>query len=120
MDMNHHLRRWLNETTLREMNDRYDGRIARVTEELIRNRFTGQKQLEPVIGFEDGWRLVPNIGQRRALIEFFGADTEEWIGRPLAVILVPNQRVHPETGQVRQVWEKRVMRTDVTPLRKKA
>jgi hypothetical protein len=65
---------------LREMGDTYEGRIATVTEETIRNRYTAQKQREPVITFEDGWRLLPNINQRRALIAFFGPNSEDWLG----------------------------------------
>jgi transcription initiation factor TFIIIB Brf1 subunit/transcription initiation factor TFIIB len=115
MDMTRHLHRWLNEKALREVfDDRYTGRVATVTEETIRNRYTFQKQLEPIITFEDGWRLVPNIGQRRALIEFFGAETENWIGESFTVFLARVERKSPETGQVRSVFEKRVMRADLT------
>jgi hypothetical protein len=119
MDMTRHLHRWLNEKALREeFGGRYTARIATVTEETIRNRYTFQKQLEPVITFEDGWRLVPNIGQRRALIEFFGAETENWIGESFTVFLARVERKNSETGQIRSVFEKRVMRADL-PLAKR-
>ena len=85
MDMSRHLPRWLNETTLRDLGDTYEGRIADVREEKIRNKFRLQKALEPVIHFEDGFKLCPNIGQRRALISFWGAETSAWIGRRLVV-----------------------------------
>jgi hypothetical protein len=107
MDMQKHLRRWLNDAELRRLDDgRYEGRIERVVEEPIRNRFTATKQLEPVIYFEDGLRLIPNIGMRRALIEFWGPNTENWIGRPLVVFRA--SITDPQTGKTR--WEKRVMR----------
>ena len=73
MDMRRHLHRWLNDDALRELGDEYEGRISAVTEETIRNRYTAQRQLQPVIGFSDGWRLIPNIGQRKALVEMFGS-----------------------------------------------
>lgn len=108
MDMNRHLRRWLNDRTLRELGDAYDGVIASVSEEMIRNRFTAEKKLEPVITFEDGWRLLPNISQRRALIQFFGADTGEWVGQRVVVYRHRVTQTDQETGAVRDSWEKRV------------
>jgi hypothetical protein len=120
MDMTRHLRRWLNDKALRELGDVYDGRIASVTEETIRNKFTAQKQLEPVITFEDGWRLLPNITQRRTLIEFFGPETEEWIGQRVVVFRHYIQKPDPKTGLIKESWEKRVKLPTPLPLRKKA
>ena len=58
VDMTRHLRRWLNDKALSEnFDDRYEGRVADVTEEMIRNKFTGAN----VVTFEDGWRLLPNV-----------------------------------------------------------
>ena len=99
MDMRHHLKRWLNDAELRRLGDRYQGRIERVVEEPIRNRFTGNKQYEPVIYFEDGVRMIPNVGQRRALIEFFGPDTEGWIGYELVVFRASSERTDAKTGE---------------------
>jgi hypothetical protein len=121
MDMTRHLRRWLNDKALNENFDgEYEGRIGDVTEETIRNRFTGQKQLEPVVIFEDGWRLLPNINQRRALIELMGADTEVWIGRRLCVFRHCTQKTDTETGLVKQTWEKRVRLPAAMSLRRGA
>lgn len=108
MDMNSHLRKWLNDAALREMDDRYEGVILAVTEELIRNRFTAQKVLEPVIAFKDGYRLVPNINQRRALVEFFGPESDEWVGRRLVVYRHRSERRDGATGALRVTYEKRV------------
>lgn len=84
MDMGRHLHRWLNDKALsQQFGDVYEGRIAAVGEQVIRNRFTAQKQLEPVIRFDDHWCLIPNISQRRALIELWGPETDDWIGRRL-------------------------------------
>jgi len=120
MDMTRHLRRWLNDKALSDLGDTFEGRIATVTEEVIRNRFTSAKQIEPVITFEDGWRLLPNIGQRRALIEFFGPDSDDWIGQRLVVFRHYTQRTDTRTGLVREVWEKRVKLPVALSLRKQA
>jgi len=125
MDMARHLRKWLNDTTLRELGDMYEGHIADVTEELIRNRFRyNTKTLEPVITFEDGWLLLPNIGQRKALIEMFGSDTDMWIGRSLQVFRARIERTDAKTGLVKISYEKRVAQpkkfNDVEAFRKTA
>jgi len=117
MDMTRHLRRWLNENALREMGDTYEGRISDVVEERIRNRFTAQKSLEPVIVFDDGWRLIPNITQRRALVEFWGADTSDWVGRRLVVFRHREERPDDATGLVKVKWEKRVALPQPTSIR---
>lgn len=106
--MTRHLRRWLNDKALVEMGDSYEGRIQDVTEEPIRNRFTAQKSIEPVILFEDGWKLIPNISQRKALVAFWGPETEEWIGRRLVVFRHRNERPDAATGRVKVTFEKRV------------
>src|SRR3954453_16180265 len=75
MDMKRYLRRWLNDAELRKRpNDRYEGVISEVLEERLKNKFTGTNEPQPVIVFEDGYRLVPNIGMRQGLIEFWGSD----------------------------------------------
>lgn len=110
MDMTKHLRRWLNLDSLRlEFDGRYEGRISDVIEEKLNNHFKGEKGLEPVLVFSDGWRLCPNLSQRRALIEFWGKDTNDWIGRELVVFLSLVEKRHPKTNEVvRTTWEKRV------------
>lgn len=106
--MRRHLARWITDEVLREMNDRYEGRIESVVEERLNNRWKAKKELQPVIKFDDGWQLCPNIGQRRALIEFWGPDTENWIGRRLVVYRHRNER-RADDGLVRITYEKRVM-----------
>ena len=107
--MRKHLHRWLNDEALRELGDEYEGKIASVTEEVIRNRFTAQRQLEPIIAFQDGWRLCPNITQRRALVEMFeSSNTDEWIGQRLIVFRHRISKVDPKTGVVKEKFEKRV------------
>jgi len=109
MDMSRHIKKWLNERVLREQfGEVFEDRIADVSEQVIRNRFTHTPQLEPVITFSSGWRLIPNLTQRRQLCEFWGTETNEWIGRRLSVYLVRKDRTDEATGVVRTSWEKRV------------
>jgi len=101
--MRRHTHRYLNATSLREhFNEVYDGRIDAVTEELIHDQWAGENHREPVITFTDGWRLIPNINQRKALMALFGFDTEEWLGKVITVFL------HPIDKGGRTRFEKRV------------
>jgi hypothetical protein len=108
MDMRRHLRRWLNDAELQRLGDRHEGTIASVTEEEIRNRFTATRQFEPVITFEDGWRVVPNISMRRALVEALGPETDSWIGRRIVVHRHAVDRTDEKTGTTKRRWQKRV------------
>jgi len=113
MNMGRHLRRYLNYDTLRAMpGEMYEGRIAAVTEQHLRNRYTTHRQLEPVIAFDDGYLLVPNLTQRVALCEAFGTpETENWIGEQLTVFLLRTERLNKRTGQLVPSVEKRVRLT---------
>ena len=53
MDMRKHLRRWLNHRELEQMGGRYDGIVAAVAEQNVRNRFTAQREAQPVIRFAE-------------------------------------------------------------------
>ena len=67
MDMRRHLNRWLSITVLSNMADgAYEGIIEKVSEESLNNKFAGQRQIQPVIKFTDGWQIVPNMTMRRA------------------------------------------------------
>ena len=93
--MRRHLKRWLDNSELLKTGGSYDGIIADVVEETVRNRYTAQRQIEPVIVFTDGWRLIPNIGMRRALVEMLGEETDDWVGVRIRVFL---RRVVPKNG----------------------
>ena len=111
MNMTRHLPRWLNNRELARMdNHRYEGIIADVLEEPLNNKFKGTKQLEPVVVFEDGWRLCPNLAMRHALTGFWGYETDEWIGRRIVVFLHRVDRVDEKTRKTVSRWQKRVMR----------
>lgn len=105
--MTRHLKRWLNDAALEGRGGTYQGVIGSVTEEVVRNRFSAQRELQPVIGFTDGWRLIPNLGMRRALIEILGAESDNWIGRTLTVTRRQVDRIDKSTGLVRgRQWVK--------------
>ena len=111
MDMRRYLKRFLNEESLKRMNGRYDGVIAQVVEEPIRNKFIASKQLEPIIKFEDGWLLIPNNSNRKALIEMFGPETSAWIGQRIVVFRHPVTRT-TKSGCTTTRYEKRVAKFD--------
>lgn len=111
-DMRKHLRRWIDDALLRQLGDRYEGVITSVVEKTLRNRYTCTRELQPVIEFEDGLQLVPNITMRRTLIEFFGTDADEWIGRRIVVYRHRVEHTDPDTRAVRERFEKRVMRPE--------
>jgi hypothetical protein len=107
MDMSRHLPLWINSRLLSSMENRFEGTIIEVVEQTIRNPFTRQRQTEPVLKFEGGYRLVPNIGMRVALCEMFGAETDHWIGERVIVVQVP---VTSANGTVR--YEKKIVARD--------
>ncbi len=92
MDMRRHLKRWLNDADLRNMGGSYEGTISAVVEEETRNRFTTQRTVQPVIVFTDGYRIVPNIGMRRTLVESYGAETDSWVDKRIRVFRRPMTR----------------------------
>src|SRR5262245_19506619 len=106
--MSRHLPKWLNEAALREMGDRFEGRITDVIEQRIHNKFLEGSQLEPVSVFDSGHRLIPNNGQRKVLIDLFGTDTRDWHGRRLIVFLSAVERTDKTTGHLKVRYEKRV------------
>ena len=108
MDIRRHLKRWLNDGELQEMGGSYEGTIADVVEEQVRNRFTTRREVQPVIVFYDGWRLIPNIGMRRALVEMFGPETNDWVDRRIRVF---RRRMVQEKagGEVPERYEKAVV-----------
>jgi len=113
MDMMRFLKRLLNDRELKRMDGgRYQGRIADVLAESMRNKFKGTTSDEAVIVFEDGWRLVLNWGMRLALIENFGPDSEAWLGRSIIVYRHHVDKSNIQTGEVAGRWVKRIMFPD--------
>jgi len=84
--MTRYLKKWLTDKALEEQHDsEYEGVVAQVSEEMIRNRFTAQRETLPVVTFDDGWRLVLNKTFLQKFITWFGADSDNWVGRRVRV-----------------------------------
>lgn len=103
MEMARFLRRSLTNGALERLEDRrYVGRIQRVVEQEVFNRFKFTKEERvPVIEFEDGWNWIPNRRAIRDLMAAFGSNSDSWVGRRIAVYLKPCART--ETGSGRGV-----------------
>ena len=105
MDMRRHLQRLLNNTELQRMGGSFVGTVADVVEEMTKNRYKGwREELNPMIVFSDGWRLVPNQGIRRTLIDALGPETDAWKGQQLRVFRQKMERTDPKTGGLKVRW----------------
>lgn len=109
MDMTRFLKHLLNDRELARMGGRYEGRIVGVTVESMRNKFRFTTGEEPVIVFEDGWRLVPNYGMRLALIQTFGDESDGWIGRSIIVYRHKVEKTNAQVGEIAGRWVRRIM-----------
>jgi hypothetical protein len=97
--MRKHLHLWLSVEMLDARGGSYEGVIAVVEELPLRNRFTAERQTQPVIIFADGLRLVPNLTMRRTLVTALGHETDGWRGRRVTVSLRDLRRVDRATGE---------------------
>ena len=113
VDMRRHLKRWLVNSDLQGMGGSYEGIIVDVIEEKVRNPFKAKHELNPVIVFLDGWRIVPNIGMRRDLVAHYGPETDTWTGRCIRIFLRPMTRHSPD-DEGRQRDEKAVECLDLS------
>ena len=85
------------------MGGSYEGIIVDVIEAEMRNPFTTEDELLPVIVFSDGWRIVPNIGMRRDLVDGYGRETDTWAGQRIRIFLRPMTRKSSgDEGRLRQ------------------
>lgn len=105
-DMSRHLKQWLTDRALVDLGGEFEGVVAMVTEELIRNRFTAQRSMEVVVAFdESGYRLILNKGMLTKFIGWFGPESDNWIGRRIRVfrrlVESPNAK-----GEVRSRWQR--------------
>ncbi len=111
--MSRHLKNWINDAELQRRDGRYTGIIANVVEEEVRNRYTARREVQPVVEFDDGWRIIPNLSMRRALIEIFGTpETTRWIGRRIVIFRRRVERTDRASGEIRERFEKAVMCSD--------
>jgi hypothetical protein len=99
---------WLTGAAVHAMGDRYDGIIAAVEEQEVRNRWTTRTSLEDVVVFGDGKRLVLSHGMRLELIARFGSESNDWLGQPISL----GTRAAERKGQVS--WERFLYPPDET------
>jgi hypothetical protein len=112
MDIRRHLHRWLTNDAVASFDGCYEGNIVSVADERVRNRYTWVTSVEPVVLFADGWKWIPNLAARRALVGWFGYDTDNWVGRVVQVVLVNIDRTNAE-GKAIVMRERRVACPDV-------
>jgi hypothetical protein len=101
VDVTKHLRRWLTNDVLATFDDVYEGTIVAVTEQRVRNRFTGKHADELVVTFADRWQWIPNLTARRSLVGWFGVESDDWLGRRVQVIRKSIERIDRATGEVK-------------------
>lgn len=89
VDIRRFLPRRLNDEALELLGGSYTGTLTHVVVREQWNRYAKERQLQPVMIFEDGWRLVPNDGMRADLAKALGSETDAWAG---AVLRVERQR----------------------------
>jgi hypothetical protein len=101
MDMTAFLHRKITNAVLLARHEwRYEGRITRVEVQQVFNQWKYTKdELVPVIMFEDGYEWIPNLGARNDLTKAWGADTDFWIGRYVAIYLKKQVRIDKKSGE---------------------
>ena len=99
--MKRFLKPMLTVPTLDALGGDYEGVIATVQEETIRNRFKGQQYQEAVLTFQDGMRMVLNKTMLTKCIGWFGSDSLDWTGRRIWVFLRKAESINKATGETR-------------------
>jgi hypothetical protein len=100
---------WLSGGAIHAMGDRYDGTIAAVEEQPVRNKWKMQTSMEDVLIFEDGKQLVVSHSMRLELIARFGSESDDWIGQSISLATQRAER----KGQV--IWERVLLPSDTMP-----
>jgi len=106
MDMRNTLGVWLTGAVVHALGDRYTGTIVEVVRQEVRNRWTKRTALECVVVFTDGKQLVLNRGMQLALIERFGHESDEWVGRRIALTCRRLEHIDAKTGKLLVTWRK--------------
>lgn len=106
MDMRTKLGIWLTGETVHAMGDRYEGVIAEVAEQMVRNRFTTKTGPVLVVVFTDCKQLVLNRTMQFELMERFGHNSDHWLGETIVVGCRRVERADSKTGQPIVSWQK--------------
>src|SRR2546428_5423823 len=107
MEMKHHLHLKLTNDELETRpGRRYEGRVLRVVEAKVFNKFLyTREEIVVTITFEDGFDWIPNQTCFRVLAAAWGTESEDWVGRRVAVYLVIKART--KNGKESEKLEKR-------------
>jgi hypothetical protein len=110
VEMAKFLRRSLTKDVLMALDGhRYVGRIERVVEQEVFNRFKFTKEERvPVIEFNDeyGTTWIPNRRSIRDLMAALGSNSDSWVGRRIAVYLKAVARTQAGSGRSVERLEK--------------
>ena len=78
---------------LEEWGGSYEDIIVDVVAEEMRNPFTTEDELNPVIVFQDGWRIVlTTVGMHDVLEAHYGYETDAWVDSHIRLFRRPNPR----------------------------
>lgn len=101
---------WLNVQAIVDMGGRFTDVISRVELSKMFSRHAqverlgkvtrGAEVVQPCIYFKTGYRLVPNLGMRRELINRLGDETDRWVGEELTVVIQRHQVTDERTGEI--------------------
>lgn len=115
--MTRFLHRQVTNDSLLESNRRYEGTVLAVEADTVVNKWrwtttadgkvVPKTELVPRIKFTDGFEWIPNNGARLKLTEAWGPDTDQWVGRRLAIYLIVVARTEKGTGRLVERLEKR-------------
>jgi hypothetical protein len=102
MDMGKTLPRQITNNELEQRGGSYTGIVRGVAMERKWNKFTREKEEQPVISFTDGYELIPNMGMRRDLIAELGCESDDWLGTQITVCQKWFTFIDKETGEEKE------------------
>ena len=107
MDVTKHLSPWLTLDVLRtRFNDVYEGTVTAVVEEELRHPKTYQRYIGLVLVFDDGRRYGPAKTALRAIVGWWGTESDAWVGRTIQIVRKRIERTSKKTGEVTVRYER--------------
>ena len=97
---------WLTGAVVHAMGDRYEGEIACVVEQEVFNRWKSKTTLEDVIVFTDGMQLPVGRAMNFKLMDRFGYESTDWVGKRIVIVSRPIERTDAKTGEISVSWER--------------
>jgi hypothetical protein len=103
---------WLTLAELERRGGRFEGVITEVSEQSLRNPFTGVFESRAVIHFDCGTTTVPSRAMGKTLVGLYGGDTDAWVGRRIVVFRRAVERKSKATGEMVTRYERAVIACD--------